>query len=62
MVLKLSRNFLFVLDSKIVVKSQKLVFAVVSMPGKGVPYVSVRFKKGPTLFFKNFELTDFKVT
>ena len=34
-----------------------------SMPGKGVPYVSVRFKGGgPTLFFKNSELTDFKET
>ena len=34
-----------------------------NMPGKGVPYGSVRFKGGrATMFFKNFELTDFKVT
>ena len=32
------------------------------MPGKGVPYGSVRFKAGGTMFFKNFEWTDFKVT
>jgi len=31
-----------------------------NIPGKGVPYVSVRFKGEATMFFKNFELTNFK--